>query len=97
MPINFCNSSFAIGESAKEHGVRYLNQIKARNTEIVYHTGNVLFATAKKAGNFLGFEFLETGNERDHLKTQSDKEQEKGHKSQNQTQKKNRKTVYANQ
>ena len=54
MLINFCDSSFAIGESAKEHGVRYLKQIKARNTEIVYHTGNVLLANVTKKGNFLG-------------------------------------------
>jgi hypothetical protein len=77
MLINFCDSSFAIGESAKEHGVRYLKQIKARNTEIVYHTGNVLLAKVRKAGNFLGFEFVGTSSEREHLKSQTDKDQTK--------------------
>ena len=37
MLINFCDSSFAIGESHHDPGVRYLKQIKARNTEIIYH------------------------------------------------------------
>ncbi|MEJ7847557.1 MAG: AAA family ATPase [Pyrinomonadaceae bacterium] len=33
MLINFCDSSFAIGESAKDKGLRYLKQIKVRNAE----------------------------------------------------------------
>jgi RecA-family ATPase len=37
MLINFCDSAFAIGESASNAGVRYLKQIKQRNTECVYH------------------------------------------------------------
>jgi hypothetical protein len=74
MLINFCDSSFAIGESAKDQGIRYLKQIKARNTAIIYHAEEVLLGNVQKNGNFLQFEFLGTGNEREHLKTQSEKD-----------------------
>jgi hypothetical protein len=74
MLINFCDSSFAIGESAKNVGMRYLKQIKARNTEIIYHTENVLMANIAKAGNFLHFEFHGSGAEQEHLKVFSDKQ-----------------------
>jgi hypothetical protein len=72
MLINFCDSSFAIGESAREAGLRYLKQIKARNTEIVYNSDNVLLARVSKDANFLGFQFRGTGNEYEHLKAQTD-------------------------
>jgi hypothetical protein len=41
MLINFCDSSFSIGESSSDKNIRYLKQIKARNTEIIYDTENV--------------------------------------------------------
>lgn len=74
MIINFCDSSFAIGESAKNIGMRYLKQIKARNTEIIYHAENVLMACISKTGNFLHFDFHETGAEQEHLKIFTDKQ-----------------------
>lgn len=74
MLINFCDSSFAIGESAKNIGTRYLKQIKARNTEIIYHAENVLMATISKSGNFLRFDFHGTGAEHEHLKLFTDKQ-----------------------
>ena len=74
MLINFCDSSFAIGESAKQPGLRYLKQIKARNTEIIYHSENVLLARVEKTVNFLKFNFLETGAEQEHLKVLNDKQ-----------------------
>ncbi len=76
MLINFCDSSFAIGESAKQPGLRYLKQIKARNTEIIYHTDNVLLCSIQKNGSLLQFDFLGTGVERDHLRSASDKDKE---------------------
>lgn len=72
--INFCDSAFAIGESAKNIGTRYLKQIKARNTEIIYHADNVLMATVVKSDSFLHFEFAETAAEQDHLKVLNDKQ-----------------------
>jgi hypothetical protein len=74
MIINFCDSSFAIGESQRQPGLRYLKQIKARNTEIIYHTENVLMATVAKDANFLHFKFHGTAFENEHLKILSDKQ-----------------------
>src|SRR6185369_8628604 len=67
MIINFCDSAFAIGESVKETNLRFLKQIKARNTEIIYHAENVLMARVVKDVNFLKFEFGETAVESEHL------------------------------
>lgn len=68
MLINFCDSSFAIGESSTDKGTRYIKQIKARNTEIIYDTDNVIVCSIDKPHNFLQFEFLNYGSEREHLK-----------------------------
>lgn len=76
MLINFCDSSFAIGESAKQAGLRYLKQIKARNTEIIYHTENVLMASVIKDANFLRFQFHETAAELEHLRVLTNKQRD---------------------
>lgn len=76
MLINFCDSSFAIGESHSDKGARYLKQIKARNTEIIYDTDNVSVCQIVKPDNFLKFEFLNFGTERDHLRQQTDSDRE---------------------
>lgn len=68
MLINFCDSAFAIGESQQETGLRYLKQIKARNTEIKFDAENVLLCEIVKPVNFLMFEFLTLANEQAHLK-----------------------------
>jgi len=77
MLINFCDSSFAIGESHTDKSVRYLKQIKARNTEINYDTENVVVFQISKPYNFLQFDFLTFGTEREHLRAQSESESEK--------------------
>lgn len=69
MLINFCDSAFAIGESQQETGLRYLKQIKARNTEVKFDSENVLLCQITKPDNFLMFEFLTLADERAHLKT----------------------------
>ncbi|HKC69502.1 MAG TPA: LuxR family transcriptional regulator, partial [Bacteroidia bacterium] len=68
MLINFCDSSFSIGESNNDKNTRYLKQIKARNTEIIYDTENICLCNIEKPRNFLGFHFLGYGTEREHLK-----------------------------
>ena len=75
MLSNFADSIFAIGESAKDKSLRYLKQIKARNTEIIYDAENVATCQVTKPDNFLMFEFLSFGSEREHLKalTENDK------------------------
>lgn len=69
MLINFCDSAFAIGESQQETGLRYLKQIKARNTEVKFDSDNVLLCQITKPVNFLMFEFLTLAVEQAHLKT----------------------------
>lgn len=76
MLINFCDSSFSIGESSTDKGVRYIKMIKARNTEIVYDAENVCVCQIVKPHNFLQFEFLDFGSELHHLKVVSEKEKE---------------------
>ncbi|MEO9477264.1 MAG: AAA family ATPase [Cyclobacteriaceae bacterium] len=72
MLINFCDSAFSIGESATDTSLRYIKQIKARNTEHIYDTENVVVCQINKPDNFLQFEFLHYGNEREYLRAGSD-------------------------
>lgn len=76
MLINFCDSSFAIGESCKEQGLRYLKQIKVRNAEMRFDSDNVLLCQIAKPSNFLHFEFVGYGREREHLRELSDGDRE---------------------
>ncbi|WP_245812619.1 AAA family ATPase [Salegentibacter echinorum] len=68
MLINFVDSCFAIGESHTDKYLRYIKQIKARNTEILYDTENVIICQIQKPLNYLEFEFVGLGTEREHLK-----------------------------
>ncbi len=76
MLINFCDSSFSVGESVHDKNIRYLKQIKARNTEIIYDAENVIICQVEKPGNFLMFDLLSFGTEREHLRQLSDKDRE---------------------
>lgn len=69
---NLTDSIFAVGESVKDKNLRYLKQIKARNTEEIYHSENVAVCQITKPDNFLMLEFLNFGNEREHLKALSE-------------------------
>ncbi|WP_419212579.1 AAA family ATPase [Maribacter sp. X9] len=68
MLINFCDSAFAIGFSTEDPSYRYIKQIKQRNTEHLYHSGNVLICALGKNSNFLQFRFLFYDSELNHLK-----------------------------
>ncbi len=76
MLINFCDSAFAIGESTQDSRVRYLKQIKARSTEVKYHSDQVCVCELTKPSNFLHLKWLSYGEESEHLKhlSESDKE-----------------------
>lgn len=76
MLINICDSSFAIGESCKDNGLRYLKQIKVRNAEMKYDSENVYLCQITKPSNFLRFEVKGYGSEREHLKDLSDGDRE---------------------
>ena len=72
MLISFCDSAFTIGESSSDKNLRYIKQIKSRNTEIIFDTENVLTCQIEKPHNFLQFEFLNFGSEWQHLKQVSE-------------------------
>ncbi len=76
MLINFADSAFAIGESSKEKGLRYLKQVKQRNTRRVYHEDNVCLCHIVKPQNFIKYEFEGHGREADHLLTFSRQERD---------------------
>lgn len=76
MLMNFCDSSFAIGESHKDKDLRYLKQIKERNTSKIYDAENVCVCQVEKPENFLQFHFLRFGDEAEHLKRMSEKDRE---------------------
>ncbi|WP_047247494.1 AAA family ATPase [Maribacter thermophilus] len=68
MLINFCDSAFAIGFSTEDPSHRYIKQIKQRNTEHLYHTGNIMVCALEKESNFLKFRFLFYDSELNHLR-----------------------------
>lgn len=76
MLINFCDSSFSIGESNTDKNLRYIKQIKQRNTEQIYDAENVCICQIDKPFNFLLFEFVNFGKEWEHLKHHTEKDKE---------------------
>ncbi len=68
MLMNFCDSAFAVGESTVGKDLRYLKQIKQRNTSQVYDATNVCLCQIAKPHNFLHYQFTGYGNEADHLR-----------------------------
>ena len=74
MLINFADSAFTIGKSTKGKLVRYIKQIKERNTEQFYGADNVITCKTFKENNFLEFVFLDYDEEREHLRTLTDNE-----------------------
>ena len=76
MLINFCDSSFAIGESFADKRLRYLKQIKQRNCESVYDSENVAVCEIAKPLNFLHFEFIGYGTEASHLKVMGQRDRD---------------------
>lgn len=77
MLMNFCDSSFAIGESFSDKSLRYIKMMKVRSCEHKYDGSNVIVCQINKADNFLKFEFLNFDYESKHLKVISDKDREK--------------------
>jgi RecA-family ATPase len=76
MISNFIDTCFAIGQSNIETGLRYIKQLKARYTSMIYDAENVIVCQIDKPTNFLGFEILDFSSEREHLKKVSEKDQE---------------------
>jgi ATP/maltotriose-dependent transcriptional regulator MalT len=70
----FCDGCFAIGESQKDSKLRYLKQIKVRQSEFKFDNNNVALCQIDKPSNFLGFELLDFSSEREHLKEITDRD-----------------------
>jgi len=68
MLMNFCDSAFAVGESTLAQDLRYLKQIKQRNTGQVYGDTNVCICRIAKPGNFLMYQFEGYATEAGHLR-----------------------------
>lgn len=77
MLMNFCDSAFTIGESYKDTSLRYIKQIKERNTGKVYDADNVIICQIEKPANFLQFTFLNYESEMEHLKPYTAKDKTK--------------------
>jgi hypothetical protein len=74
MLINFTDSAFAIGRSYKDSSLRYIKQIKQRNTEEIYGSDNVVICQIIKESNFLEFRQIDFDREMNHLRTYSESE-----------------------
>ncbi len=68
MLMNFCDSAFSIGESQIDNNLRYLKQIKQRNTEEIYGDDNVCLFQITKPNKFLKFDFVDYSREWEHLR-----------------------------
>jgi DNA-binding NarL/FixJ family response regulator len=67
MLINFADSAFALGQSHQQSGLRYLKQIKQRNTRPEYDAEHICLLRMEKQQSFLGFQFEGYDNEQHHL------------------------------
>jgi len=67
MLINFADSAFALGQSQNQPDLRYLKQIKQRNTQPLYDADHVCLFRLVKEQSFLGFQFEGFDTERQHL------------------------------
>lgn len=74
--MNFFDSAFCIGQSAKDSHIRYIKQVKVRSADMKYDADNVMLFQIGMEGNALRIEKLGLGREREHLKTLSDDELE---------------------
>lgn len=77
MLMNFFDTAFAIGLSANENNVRYIKQLKVRNSALKYGSDNVVSFEIEKDTNFLKFTHIGYSPERKHLKILSSDDIEK--------------------
>jgi len=67
MLINFADSAFALGQSQQQPELRYLKQIKQRNTRPQYDAQHICLLRMHKQQSFLGFQFEGFDDEQHHL------------------------------
>jgi len=68
MILNFCDAMFAIGESSRGKGLRYIKELKQRNVPFAYDADNVIVCEIAKPDDFLMFRFIGYGCESEHLR-----------------------------
>lgn len=73
---NFVDSIFAIGQSFKDTNLRYIKQLKARDSEKFYGSDYVIVCKVEKNINCLSFNHIGFENEQEHLKHVSQTEQD---------------------
>lgn len=74
--MSFTDSSFTIGESQRDKNIRYIKQMKVRQNEFIYDANNVAVFLMHKPANFLHFELIDFGSEKEHLREPSEKDRE---------------------
>lgn len=74
MLMSFTDASFTIGESNRDKNIRYLKQIKVRQSEFIYDSENVAVFQIEKPYNFLQFDLISFSTEQEHLKEITDKD-----------------------
>lgn len=65
---NFCDVLFAIGTSSQGEAVRFIKELKQRNTSNKYGAENVMVCELVKDDNFSQFRFVGFGCESEHLR-----------------------------
>jgi len=74
--INFFDSAFAIGRSAKDENLRYVKQIKCRHGKFEYGADNIIvYDITQDHDGFVRFNFVGYAHERDHLKEVTEKDE----------------------
>jgi hypothetical protein len=72
--LDFCDSCFALGESHRDARLRYLKQIKVRQTEFTLDSDNVAVLSLAKRDGFLRFDLEGFAPEQEHLKARKEGE-----------------------
>ncbi|MCQ2186452.1 MAG: AAA family ATPase [Bacteroidales bacterium] len=72
--MNFFDSAFCIGHSAKDNHLRYIKQVKVRSAELKYDADSVLIFQIGTDENALRIQNLGKGRERAHLKSMSEED-----------------------
>jgi hypothetical protein len=70
----FCDSCFAIGKSPLDPNIRYLKQLKEKETECVYGADNVIICHLEQVDNMRQFSFARYGDENSYLKNIAEEE-----------------------
>lgn len=65
--INYCDSAFCIGKSAKDESLRYLKQIKSRQEEMRYGGERVKVYEIVRKEEMISFEEVGESEEKEHL------------------------------